>query len=304
MSSDTSIDTLNKRFAIPGIARIVAGQGNLGKIEITAPTATADIYLHGAQVTSWRPVGSEEVIFVSGHSRWEDGKAVRGGIPVCFPWFRAKADDAKAPAHGFVRTREWELLTIAQEGNSVVVTLETASDEASRRWWPHEFRLSYRITIGAALQLELTMTNTGSTRLKFEEALHTYHRVGDAREIRVAGLDGVRYLDNMEGNSEKTQAGDVKLARATDNAYLNTKGAAELIDPLLRRRIKTEKKSSLTTVVWNPWMEGAKALADLGDDEWTSMACVEASNILANAVSLDPGEEHTMTATITVTEEK
>jgi glucose-6-phosphate 1-epimerase len=298
----TTIDALNERHAIAGMARVVAGQGNLLKVEITARAAAAEIYLHGAHVTSWQPAGSEEIIFVSKQSRWEDGRAIRGGIPVCFPWFRGKGDNPQAPAHGFVRTRAWELSSIEDEQGSGVVTLSTESDEASRHWWPYEFRLMHRITVGAELKLELIATNTGATSLQFEEALHTYHRVGDVREVRVAGLDGATYLDNMDGNREKLQSGDVILTRQTDNAYLNTGNAAEVIDPVLGRRIRTEKKNSLTTVVWNPWQEGAKALADLGDEEWQQMVCVEASNILANAVRLAPGEEHAMTATITVTE--
>jgi glucose-6-phosphate 1-epimerase len=298
----TTIDALNERHAIAGIARVVAGQGNLLKVQITARAAAAEIYLHGAQVTSWQPAGSEDVLFVSEQSRWEDGRAIRGGIPVCFPWFRGKADNPQAPAHGVVRTRGWELSSIEEEEGSVVVTLSTESDEASRRWWPYEFRLVHRVTVGAELKLQLIATNAGSTPLQFEEALHTYHRVGDVKGVRVAGLDRTTYLDNMDGNREKMQAADVTLTRQTDNAYLNTRNAAEVIDPALRRRIRTEKKNSLTTVVWNPWQEGAKALADLGDDEWQQMVCVEASNILANAVTLAPGEEHVMTATITVTE--
>ena len=297
----TTIDALNERHAIAGMARVVAGQGNLLKVEITSRAAAAEIYLHGAHVTSWQPAGSEEIIFVSKQSRWEDGRAIRGGIPVCFPWFRGKGDNPQAPAHGFVRTRAWELSSIEEKQGSVVVTLSTESDEASRRWWPYEFRLMHRITVGAELKLELIVTNTGSTSLQFEEALHTYHRVGDVKEVRVAGLDGATYLDNMDGNREKLQSGDVILTRQTDNAYLNTGNAAEVIDPVLGRRIRTEKKNSLTTVVWNPWQEGAKALADLGDEEWQQMVCVEASNILANAVRLAPGEEHAMTAIITVT---
>ena len=298
----TTIDALNERHAIAGLARVVAGQGNLLKVEITSRAAAAEIYLHGAHVTSWQPAGSEEIIFVSKQSRWEDGRAIRGGIPVCFPWFRGKGDNPQAPAHGFVRTRAWELSSIEEEQGSVVVTLSTESDEASRHWWPYEFRLVHRITVGAELKLELIVTNTGATSLQFEEALHTYHRVGDVKEVRVAGLDGATYLDNMDGNREKLQSGDVILTRQTDNAYLNTGNAAEVIDPVLGRRIRTEKKNSLTTVVWNPWREGAKALADLGDEEWQQMVCVEASNILANAVGLAPGEEHAMTAIITVTE--
>jgi glucose-6-phosphate 1-epimerase len=301
----TTIGEWNERFGIPGVADVVAGRDGLAMARVTAAAATAEIYLHGAQVTSWcptmgRPAGADEVLFVSKQSRWEDGKAIRGGIPICFPWFRGKADDAKAPAHGVVRTKEWELIELAQDGDGVTVTLATESDEASRRWWPYEFRVEYRVRVGAELGLSLRVVNTGGTAMRFEEALHTYHRVGDAEQVRVTGLDGTAYLDNMDGNRQKRQAGEVVFTAQTDNAYLDTKSTLEVIDPVLGRRIRTEKKDSRTTVVWNPWREGAKALADLGDDEWRGMACVEASNILGYAVELGPGEEHTMTAVLSV----
>lgn len=298
-----AIDKWNERIGIPGVAQVVAGQGGLAMVRVTAPTASAEIYLHGAQVTSWKPTGAGEVLFLSGQSRWEDGKAIRGGIPICFPWFRGKADDAKAPAHGVVRTKAWDLLSVSQEGGNVVVTLATESDDASRRWWPHEFRVVHRVTVGSRLGLELTVTNTGSGTLRFEEALHTYHRVGEAAQIRVTGLDGTAFLDNMDGNREKMQHGDVVMTGPMDNAHLNTRTTLEVIDPVLGRRIRTEKKNSITTVVWNPWESGAKALADLGDDEWRQMACAEASNILGAAVELAPGAEHAMTAVISVTTE-
>jgi glucose-6-phosphate 1-epimerase len=296
-----AVNESNERFGIPGVAEVVSGQGGLAVVRVTAPSATAEIYLHGAQVTSWRPSGADEVLFVSEQSRWEEGKAIRGGIPICFPWFRGKADDAKAPAHGVVRTKAWELTAIGQDGDAVTVTLATESDDASQRWWPFEFRAEYRVTVGAELKLELAVTNTGSAAIRFEEALHTYHRVGDAEKVRVTGLDGTAFLDNMDGNREKMQHGDVAFTAQTDNAYMNTTTALEVIDPVLERRIRTEKKNSLTTVVWNPWREGAKALADLGDDEWRQMACVEASNILAHAVKLGQGEMHVTTAAISVT---
>jgi glucose-6-phosphate 1-epimerase len=298
-----AIGEWNERFGISDVAQVVAGQGGLAMVRVTAPAASAEIYLHGAQVTSWKPAGGDEVLFLSAESRFEDGKAIRGGIPICFPWFRGKADDAKAPAHGVVRTKEWNLVSVAQAGEDVVVTLTTQSDDVSRRWWPHEFRAVYRVTVGVRLGLEFTVTNMGSTALRFEEALHTYHRVGDAAKIRVAGLDGTAYLDNMDGNREKMLHGDVVMTGQMDNAYLNTRAALEVIDSVLGRRIRTEKKNSITTVVWNPWEAGAKALADLGDDEWHQMACVEASNILGAAVEVAPGEEHGMMATLSVTAE-
>jgi glucose-6-phosphate 1-epimerase len=304
MQSSTAIEKWNERFAIPGIATLVAGQGNLPKVRITAPAASAEIYLHGAHLTSWQPAGAEEVIFLSSQSRWEEGRAIRGGIPVCFPWFRAKADNPQAPAHGFARTTAWQVEALVQEQDSVTVTLTTESSDATRHWWPHDFRLVHRITVGSRLHLELMVTNTGSSSFTFEEALHTYFSVGAVEAIRVGGLNETAFLDNTDGNREKMQNGDLVMAGPTDNAYLNTATAPEIIDPTLRRRIRTEKKNSLTTVVWNPWKQGAASLADLGDDEWHRMACVEASNILGSAIALAPGEEHTMEATITVTTEE
>ena len=298
------VDALDNRFEIAGIARVVRGNGGLPKVRVTTRSATADIYLHGAQVTSWRPADAEEAVFLSENSNWEDSRAIRGGIPVCFPWFRAKADDPHAPAHGVVRTREWRLDAItAEDGGSVIATFSTESDVFTRRWWPFEFRLVHRVTIGRTLRLELIATNVGSKTLRFEEALHTYFRVGRVEDVRVRGLDQVAYLDNTDGNRKKLQSRDVVFAGPIDSAYLNTYDAPELIDPILRRTLRTDKENSATTVVWNPWQRGASALADLGKDEWQRMACVEASNILDAAVSLAPGEEHTMRATLNVAAE-
>jgi glucose-6-phosphate 1-epimerase len=301
MEEHSRIEDLNQRFGVPGIAQVVSGNGGLPKIRVTTPAASAEIYLHGAQVTAWRPAGAEEVIFVSEKSHWEDGHAIRGGIPICFPWFRAKTDDPKAPSHGFVRTREWRLDSItAEENGNVSVVCSTESDESTRQWWPHEFHIEHRVAVGKTLGLELTARNTGATPFRFEEALHTYFRVGLAQHVRVRGLDQVKYLDNTDGNREKLQSGDVIFAAPTDNAYLDTHGALELIDPALKRTIRTEKQNSATTVVWNPWQQGAASISDLGEDEWQRMTCVEASNILGIAISLTPGQEHTMRATLSV----
>jgi glucose-6-phosphate 1-epimerase len=295
-----SFDELNKRFAIPGVTQITAGNGGLPRISITTPAATAEIYLHGAQVTSWRPVGHEDVIFLSEHSQFETGKAIRGGIPVCFPWFRNKVDDPKAPSHGVVRTKAWELDSVETHGDTVVVSLSTISDAGTRAWWPYDFHLVHRATIGAELIQELVATNTGAAPARFEEALHTYYRVGAAAQVRISGLDGVAYLDNTDGNREKRQAGDIVFTAQTDRAYLDTTHAVEIADPVLRRRIRLEKQNSRTTVVWNPWSTGAQTLSDLGDEEWRTMACVEASNMRVYPVDLAPGQQHTMKTVITV----
>src|ERR1700758_123587 len=171
--------TRYREFEIPGTAQVVEGNGGLPKVRITTPDVIGEIYLHGAHITSWKPYGAEEVLFLSSQSLWEDGRAIRGGIPICFPWFGGKADDPKAPAHGFVRTKAWQLESIAQTGGAVTVSMFTESNEDTRRCWPAEFRLVHRATFGSELSLELVVTNTGRTPLRFEEALHAYYRAGN-----------------------------------------------------------------------------------------------------------------------------
>jgi glucose-6-phosphate 1-epimerase len=293
--------TLDRVRQLAGKAELAQGSGGLPKLRIKTKAASAEIYLYGGQVTSWKPDGADEVLFVSKKSHWEEGRAIRGGIPVCFPWFRAKADDQKAPSHGFVRTKLWRLESMSEGADdSVMALLSTESDDASRKWWPYDFRLEYRITIGRELKLELTMRNTGASGLLFEEALHTYFRVGDVEQCSVRRLDGVAYLDNRDGNKQKTQRSDLHIWAQTDNAYVDATGTVEIVDPVLRRQLTTEKQGSRSTIVWNPWREGASALADLGDEEWRHMLCVEGGNILASAVTLDSNESHTMTIKICV----
>lgn len=299
---DTIADAaeLDRRFGVPGVARVGEGNGGLPRVQITGSFGEGEMYLHGAHVTSWKPAGRDEVLFVSSKSRWEEGQAIRGGIPICFPWFRAKVDDAHAPAHGFVRTKMWQLESIAETDRGVAVSMFTESDAETRHWWPAEFRLVQRVIFGSELSLDLVCTNTGTTTLRFEEALHTYNRVSDVAGVRLQGLDTVRFLDNTDSNKEKTQHGDVAMASQTDNAFLDTKSEIDLLDAHMRRRIRLKKANSLTTVVWNPWREAAAKLRDLGDGEWTQFLCVEASNILGAAVLLEPGQTHTMTAVLSV----
>jgi glucose-6-phosphate 1-epimerase len=301
--SQSQIDALNREFGIPNLVEVLSGYGELPKIRVTGPLASAEIYLHGAQLTSWQPANAKEVLFLSEHSNWQDGRAIRGGIPVCFPWFRSKADDVSAPAHGVVRTKEWQLESVKIDGGSVVVVCTTGDDELTHRWWPHAFRLSQKLSIGKSLRLELKVANTGPTSFWFEEALHTYFRVSDAEGVIIRGFDQITYMDNIDGNRRKKQSGDLIFTAKTDNAYIDVHSPAEVIDSTWRRRIRTEKVNSATTVVWNPWRDGAASLGDLGNDEWRQFACVEACNILDSAIALAPGQEHTMQATINVVSE-
>jgi len=186
-------EDLELRFGIAGRVQILADEGGIPKVRVTAPQSHGEMHLHGAQVTSWRPAGAEEVIFLSHQARWEEGKAIRGGIPICFPWFRGKADDPHAPAHGVVRTRIWALESIEHNADGITVTMSIGSDPDTRRWWPADFRLLQTVTFGSELKLAFKVSNTGTSPFRFEEALHTYYKVGDVRRVRVRGLDGDQF---------------------------------------------------------------------------------------------------------------
>src|SRR5215467_3309385 len=215
MEKMVAVEELDRRFGIPGVVRICKGNGDLPRIQVTGSHAEGKMYLHGAHVTSWRPAGNDEVLFLSTKSRWQEGHAIRGGIPICFPWFRAKADDPKAPAHGFVRTKSWQIESIVEDKSGVCVSMATGSDEQSKQWWPARFRLVHRVIFGRELTLELTCTNTGETDFHFEEALHTYNRVSDVVNVNLHGLDAVQFLDNTDSNRAEIKNGEVTIAYAT-----------------------------------------------------------------------------------------
>lgn len=297
-----TVAELNRQFEIPGMAKVVMGNGGLAKVMFTSPEASGEMYLQGAHVTAWKPAGVEEMLFVSAQSRWENGVAIRGGVPICFPWFGGKADNPKAPSHGVVRAKAWRLDGITQAGGAVTASMSTTSDESTKKWWPSDFRLEHRVTFGRELHMELALKNTGASALRFEEALHTYFRVGDIKKARVRGLDGMRYTDKTDSRRVKVQKGDVVITSETDREYLDTPHAVELDDPASRHRIIITNENSRTTVVWNPWEQKAKALADLRDDEWTQMICVETCNVSEFAVDLGPGQEHTMKSTIAISQ--
>lgn len=290
------IAELDRRFGIPGSAHVVAGNGGLPKVHVESAGIKGDMYLHGAQVTSWRPPGAAEVLFVSSRSHWQEGRAIRGGVPVCFPWFAARVRYPQAPMHGLVRTKAWQLESIVHEGAAIAVSMSTTSDADTRRWRRADFGLVQRVTFGAALCLELAVTNTGSAPLRFEEALHTYLRVGDIEQTPVHGFDGVVFFDKID-RRRKVHAGSIVVASETDRIHLAAP-VAEVEDRVLRRRIRITSEQSATTVVWNPWVHKARALPDFGDDEWRHMICIETSNVADCAIELAPGATHRMSTRI------
>lgn len=296
------IDTLRK-WEVPGIAKFETGTSGLISLTITAPVASGRIYLQGAHITHFQPRGAAPVLFLSTKSHFSTGKAIRGGIPVIFPWFGAHCGNPTAPAHGFARNREWEIEAVdSLPSGAVTVSMILRPDDASQtQAFGHAFLLRYRVTFGEQLELHLETENTGAANFKFEEALHTYLNVSDVREVRVEGLSGAEYLDKTEGFRQKREKSErLQLTGETDRVYLDTQSECVVDDPAAERTISIAKRGSDTTVVWNPWKDKTAALNDMEADEWLRMLCIETANTGENAVTLEPGQRHVMSAAIGV----
>ncbi|WP_040163295.1 D-hexose-6-phosphate mutarotase [Nigerium massiliense] len=258
------------------------------------------VYDLGAHVWSYTPDGAKPVLWMSEKSAFEEGSPIRGGIPIVFPWFAAGPDGTKAPAHGFGRISTWHRSdikdTIEQDGRLIVeyeLDDKMSGDQAE---FPHRYTAYVRVKFTPEyLQVGMMVSNDGDEPFTFENAFHTYLTVGDVRQVSVEGLDGCDYLDRAAGAEklERTQTGPVTITAETDRLYTH-KDTVVLTDPVLDRRITVSKTGSANTVVWNPWVAKSAAMPDFGDDEWTGMICIEAANALDNAITLRPGETHTM----------
>jgi glucose-6-phosphate 1-epimerase len=285
---------------LPDSVRLEEGQGKLRRLTIQSAQAEAEIYLHGTHVTHFQPRGQKPVLFMSGKSWFEAGKPIRGGVPICFPWFGARQDGQPGPAHGFARLVEWELVSTEQASDGEVeIHLRLVSSEATRALWVGEFVVDYRIQVGAALGLELSVKNIGGQPLRIEEALHTYLAVSDVKQVSIEGLAGASYLNTVgTPHTEVQDAAPIRITAETDRIYFNTQTTCVAHDPGWQRKLVVEKTGSDATVVWNPWIAKAKAMPDYGDDEWPFMLCIETCNVCQNAVTLAPGQSHAMGALI------
>jgi glucose-6-phosphate 1-epimerase len=293
---------LNDRFGLRDALRFEDGPGGLKRAKIATDAATAEIYLQGAHVAAWQPAGAKHpVLFMSGKSHFAVGKAIRGGVPLVFPWFADRMGGLPGGAHGFARTLPWEVVATERREEGVALSFKLLPNQTTRDLGYDHFVLVYEVVVGERLGLALEVENVGDSPLNFEEALHAYYSVSDVRQIEVNGLEDTDYLDRADNAKPRHQGtGAIRFARETDQLHLNTRAAVTIDDPGWQRRIVIEKRGSDSTVVWNPWIEKASRLADFGDDEWPHMVCVEPANAAENAVTVAPGAMHTMGMTVRV----
>jgi len=278
-----------------------ATQSPLPRLDVAGRHATAQIYLHGAHLTAWQPVHARDpVLWMSAHSFFTPDKPIRGGVPICFPWFGPHSDDKTVPSHGFGRLTPWTLCDARETPDGTVhLTLQLEDDNASPVW-PHYFHADLRVSIGRTLTVELFVDNPDHIAFSFEEALHTYFRISNIEQVSVSGLENSEYFDKVTGRRARQGAEPIRFTGETDRVYAGTPAPCVIHDPGMKRRITIAKRGSDSTVVWNPWVQKARAMADFGDDEWPGMLCIETANVGAAAITLRPEDRHTMTAEISI----
>lgn len=265
---------------------------------VDTPSCTGEVHDQGAQVVRWAPAGADPVLYVSTTARFETGRSIRAGIPVCWPWFGPGRAGGMEPGHGFVRVAPWELVDRTDDGDDVVLTHRITDGVASSPLWPHRYSLELRSRLGSTLEQTLTTTNTGNEPIDVEEALHAYLVVGDIRRVTLGGLDGASYFDKVTG-TERTNEGEVSFSGETDSVFRTT-APVVVDDPVLDRRLVITTEGAGNVVVWNPWADKAAEVADIGDDDWTGFVCVEGANAFENTVTIDPGASHSMTYRVEV----
>lgn len=292
----TEIDNLNARFGLSGELVFREGEGGLLYAAIDNGDGSAEICLQGGHVLSWHPRSQKEpVIWLSEGAKFAPGQSIRGGVPVCWPWFGPHDADVAYPAHGFVRTAPWQVSHSGQTPDGATeITMHPLITDSMAALWPYRTALSLRVAVGKTLKMEMTTVNRDERAVVVGEALHTYFRVGDIAETRVHGLDGVEYLDKLQGYARLRQTGAVGFTAETDRVYVNTDSQCAIEDPILARRVAIAKSGSLSTVVWNPWDVRAAQMGDLGAQGWRRMVCVESANAQDNRVTIEPGGEHTL----------
>lgn len=271
-------------------------------VEIENSLATAAVSLYGGHIVSWHPKSqSKPVLWVSELVKFQQGKAIRGGVPICWPWFGAHPSQASLPGHGYARITPWELTSVQTLSNGATeLNLTLGKSDLSQLHWQAEVRLELKITVGDTLELSLTTVNESDHEITFTEGLHTYFQISDIGNIRVLGLEGSDYIDLVNQNERRTQQDAITFESELGRIFLDNQATCVIEDPVFNRRIRIEKTGSNSTAVWNPGLDVGSKMDDLGSVGWREMVCVESANALENSIRLEVGASHKMVSIYSV----
>ncbi len=288
-----SLASLNQQFGLSDKLQFIEYKDGFPIADISTELCQAKIALQGAQVFEWTPANAAPLIWVSDAAQFSLGKALRGGIPICWPWFGAHPYDDALPAHGFVRTSMWTVTSSALlDDGRIQLAFEYLNSVEENRDWPYAVRLQLTLLIGQSLDLQLTTHNLDTQSIEISEALHTYFHIGDIKQTHVTGLENTDYLDKPDNFARKTQQGPITFSTETDRIYVDTANDCVIHDIPAQRQIIIRKQGSQSTVVWNPWQEKSAGMSDMKEDSYLSMLCVETANAADNTITIAPNGQH------------
>ena len=296
-----NIKQLNADYGIADKVKFVEGKGSFPLVEINNEHAQATISIYAGQVLSFKPVNQPEVMFLSSQAYYQEGKAIKGGAPICWPWFGPDPEDKGRSSHGFARNSYWQMRdVVSTQDGATKVTMGLVDTPETRKIWDYSFDLAIAITVGSSLTIELITQNTGQQPFKITQALHSYFQIGDINNVAVLGLADKTYIDKVDENKEKTQTGSVTFTGECDRIYLDVPSTLTIEDSSLERKIEVIATNSKTAIVWNPGADISAKMADLGDKDYQNFVCVETANAANEIIEVAAGEQYKMSATYTV----
>ena len=290
-----TLSELNKQYGIDQKVSFKNYQHTI-VAEINSNSSTAQVSLYGAQVLSFIPSGNEDTLFMSSKSLFVEGKAIRGGIPICWPWFGAHPVDGSLPSHGFARIMTWEVIGTKEEGNEVVLTLGLSSNAETLSLWPYQFEAQLEVRVGQTLSVALKTINTDNKAFEISAALHSYFKVSDINNIALSGLANTTFLDDVKEKEGLQREDQLLISERIDRRYRQSTSECYIKDGYTNTKIA--KEGSQITVVWNPGAELSRQMADLGDADYLNMICVEAANSLEDTITVQAGKQHVLKTTI------
>jgi glucose-6-phosphate 1-epimerase len=297
------LEELEDKFSIEGEVGFAELEENMAFITVSNKFADADICLYGAQVTNFKPYNTIEILWMSPESKFVEGSPIRGGIPVCFPWFGPHKTDSSKPQHGFGRLMYWDVTeTASMKTGETLVRLQLCSSEETKAYWDYDFCAELTVIVGKILTATLKVTNTSSVNFEYTCALHSYFSLSSIEEIQIEGLQNTKYYNQLEPGDFIQETEKLEIHKAETRHYYDTETDCIIIDPLFARKIKVAKSGSKITTVWNPWEEASCKIEDLPDDAFHTFVCIEAVNAFNNAIQLAPGESHETSAIIGLAE--
>ena len=295
----TTIEELEEKYSIEGEVGFSEMENDLIFVSVVNKYAEADICLYGAHVTRFRPYNTMDLLWMSPDSKFEEGSPIRGGIPVCFPWFGPHKTDPQKPQHGFGRLMYWNMLGASSLPNGeTLIRMQLNSSDATKKYWTSDFSAEMQFVIGRTLNVTLKVTNTSAGIFDYTCALHSYFNLSSIENITIEGLHNARYHSQLRPGDFIQETPLLKVEEAETRHYYDTEATCIIDDGVFSRRIRIAKAGSQNTTVWNPWQEACAQIPDIPDDGYQSFVCIEAVNAFNGFIRLAPGETHETSAMI------